>query len=161
MPTDPQAQEGRDIRILVDPDTGELLEVEERYLHDWTPYDYREAKAAVMRASFERREAEKAYREAVRTKGQTEAAYRRLLSQAVTEAKVEHGSTLAVSIAKGRDDVAQAKEAALIAEGMVYAALERLRLCTEDRQSLTQLISWSRSADPSTFDGRSGSNDGS
>jgi multidrug resistance efflux pump len=143
------------VRILVDPDTGELLEVEDRFLSDWTPYDYRQAKAAVMRASHERREAEKRYREAVQKKGEAEASYRRLLALAVVEAKAEHGSTLAVSIAKGREDVAQAKEDALVAEGMVYAALERLRLCSEDRQSLSQLIAWSRSVDPSSFEGAS------
>jgi hypothetical protein len=42
-----------------------------------------------------------------------------------------------------------------VAEGMVYAALERLRLCSEDRQSLSQLIAWSRSVDPSSFEGAS------
>lgn len=141
------------MRILVDPDTGELLEVEDRFIQNWVPYDYREAKAAVMRASVERREAEKAYREAVTKRGSAEAAYRRLLALAVVEAKAQHGSTLAVSIAKGREDVAQAKEDSLVAEGMVYAALERLRLCTEDRQSLSQLIAWSRAQDSSSYPG--------
>lgn len=144
------------MRVLVDPDTGELLEVEDRFIQDFTPYDYREAKAAVMRASVERRGAEGDYRNAVGKKGEAEASYRRLLALAVVEAKAEHGSTLAVSIAKGREDVAQAKQDALVAEGMVYAALERLRLCTEDRQSLSQLIAWSRAQDSSSYpEGRS------
>lgn len=142
------------MRVLVDPDTGELVEVVPETTLDLTPYDYRQAKASVMRASLERREAEREYREAVAEKGAAEAAYRRLLAQAVVEAKVEVGSTLAVSVAKGRDDVAEAKQRALVGEGMVYAALERLRLCTEDRQSLSQLIAWSRQYDASTYEER-------
>jgi hypothetical protein len=132
------------MRVLADPDTGELVEVVPEAVLGLTPYDYREAKAASMRASLERRKAEGEYREAVTEKGRTEASYRRLKSQAVVEAKVEHGSTLANQIAAGREDVAQAKEDALVAEGMVYAALERLRLCSEDRQSLIGLVAWSR-----------------
>lgn len=140
------------MRILADPDTGELVEVEEKFLHDWTPYDYREAKAAHMRASMERREAEKEYRAAQQKKAETEVAYRRLLAQAVVQAKAEHGSTLAVSIAKGREDVAQAKEDALVAEGMVFAARERLTTCSEDREGIRQLVSMSRQISPESYE---------
>jgi hypothetical protein len=137
--------------VLVDPDTGELVEVVEEVVLDLTPYDYRQAKAAVMRASLERREAEKAYRTAIREKAAAERAYRTVLSSEMLEAKVEHGATMAEAVAKGTQKVSEAKERAIIAEGMVYAALERLRLCTEDRQSLSQLIAWSRQVDASTY----------
>jgi hypothetical protein len=140
------------VRILADPVTGELVEVEDRFCHDWVPYDFREAKAAHMRASVERRDAEQEYRDAQQKRATTEAAYRRLLALAVVEAKATHGSTLAVSIAKGREDVAQAKEDALVAEGAVFAARERLTLCSEDREGIKQLVAWSRAVEASSYE---------
>jgi hypothetical protein len=140
------------VRILADPTTGELVEVEDRFCHDWTPYDFREAKAAHMRASVERRDAEEKYREAQQERAKKEVHYRKLLSDAVVNAKAEHGSTLAIAIAKGDPGVVKAKEEALVAEGLVFAWRERLTLCSEDREGIKQLVAWSRAVDASSYE---------
>lgn len=109
-----------------------------------TPYDYREAKIAVLNASRERRAAESEYRIAIERKASTERVYRKALATEMLAFKEQHGATMAEALAKGTEHVGAAREAATIAEGRVYACLERLRLCSEDRASLHRLIEWSR-----------------
>lgn len=135
------------MRVLVDPQTGELVEVLPEHTHGAEPYDFAQAKRAVMAATRERREAERAYRDAVQTKAASEAIYRRELAKAVLLAKAEHGATVAEVTAKGEPAVVEAREAMIAAEGMERAAQERLRLCSEDRASLHRLIEWSQTYD--------------
>lgn len=134
------------MRILLDPDTGELVEVIPEAVHDLTPYGYREAKAAHMRASRDRRDAEKAYEAAIRELGRAEQAYRIALAQEVLKAKNTDGvgATNAEVVAKGTERCAQARLDYTIADGLRYAALERLRGCDEDRKGISQLVAWSR-----------------
>lgn len=143
------------MKVYADTDTGELVEALPGDIVGTEPYDYAQAKRAVMAATRERRDAERELRDAVERKGRAEAEYRKALAQGILRAKGEHGATVAEAVAKGTDKVADAKAEATIADGLVRAALERLRLCSEDRASLHRLIEWSRQADPDDWEGRS------
>jgi hypothetical protein len=136
------------VRVLVDPQTGEVYEALDADLVGGEPYDYAGARRAVMSATRERRQAERDFRAAVKEKGEAQAEYRRLKARATLEAKKEHGSTIAETLAQGTEPVAAAYERRIIAEGLEKAAGERLRLCSEDRASLHRLIEWSRESDP-------------
>lgn len=132
------------MQILADPATGELVEVLELNVVGLQPYDYREAKAAIMRSSRERREAVTAYERAIEEVGAAEREYRMTLAQEVLKAKQEHGSTVAEQVAKGAPRVLEARERFTIAEGMKYAALERIRTVDGDKQGIAQLVKWSQ-----------------
>lgn len=132
------------MRILADPDTGEVVEVLETNVVGLEPYDYRQAKAAHIRASKERREATDTYTKAIDELGAAERHYRMVLSQQMLIAKGEHGATIAEQVAKGTSAVLEARERFTIAEGMKYAALERIRGCDGDRQGIAQLVKWSQ-----------------
>jgi hypothetical protein len=131
------------MKILADPVTGELVEVLETSVLGLQPYDFREAKAAHMRASLERREAVAAYTAAIEELGKAERQYRMVLAQEMLKAKGEHGATIAEQVAKGEPRVLEARERFTVAEGMKYAALERIRTCDGDRTSVSQLVKWS------------------
>lgn len=132
------------MRVLADPTTGELVEVLDADAIGLTPYDYREAKAAHMRASLERRKAAVAYEAAIRELAAAERNYRTLLAQEVLRKKVDVGATVAEVAAKGEAPVAEARERYVIADGMRYASLEVLRGCDGDRQGIAQLVKWSQ-----------------
>lgn len=134
------------MRVYVDTETGELVEALPSDVSNREPYTYEQAKRAVLQATRERRDAERELRAAVTEKGDAEADYRRKLASHLLIAKSEHGATVAEAAAKGVEEVAEAKRRAVVAEGLVRAALERLRLCSEDRASLHRLIEWSMRA---------------
>lgn len=131
------------MRVLLDPDSGELVEVFESDTAGVGAYDLSQGRRAVMAQTREKREALKTHEEAVRAKAEAEAEYRRKLAQGVLKAKDQHGATVAESIAKGYADVSGAREAMLAADGLERSAYERLRLCSEDRASIHRLIEWS------------------
>lgn len=131
------------MRVLIDADTGELAEYLETNVIGLEPYDFRQAKAAHMRASRERREAVAAYEAAIKELGRTERNYRMVLAQEVLKAKAEHGATVAEQAAKGTPSVLDAREAFVVADGLRYAALERIRTVDGDKQGIAQLVKWS------------------
>lgn len=131
------------MRILTDPATGELVEVLPEATLGLQPYDYREAKAAHMRASLERREIVEEYTEAIKEVAAAERQYRMVLSQEVLDAKRDHGATNAEVVAKGQARTLEARERLTTAEGMKYAVLEKIRTCDGDRVGVAQLVKWS------------------
>jgi hypothetical protein len=131
------------MKILADPATGELVEVLETSVLGLQPYDFREAKAAHMRASLERREAVTAYTAAIEELAAAERQYRMVLAQEMLIAKATHGATIAEQVAKGEPRVLEARERFTAAEGLKYAALERIRTCDGDRTGVSQLVKWS------------------
>lgn len=132
------------MKVLADPATGELMEVLEEALVGLTPYDFREAKAAHMRASIERRQAESEYEAAVEELARAERNYRMTLAQQLMRAKADHGATNAEAIAKGTAEVLDARERYVIADGMRYVKLEKIRRADGDRQGVAQLVKWSQ-----------------
>lgn len=132
------------MRVLVDPETGELVEVRPEDVVGREPYDYEGAHAAVLMQTRERRELERQYEAAQEERADAEVQYRRALGLAMIDAKEEHGATMAEKVAKATPEVLEAKRRALIAEGMVHAKRSRLALCAEDRASIHRLIEWSR-----------------
>lgn len=136
------------MRVLLDPETGELVEVLPGDVVGTEPYDFAGYKRATMAATREKRGVLKALDDAIVERAEAEGDYARKKSAAVETAKREHGSTVAPDIAKGKDDVAAALERREKARDMVRAWQERSRLCSEDRASLHRLGEWSREADP-------------
>lgn len=133
------------MKVYVDQDSGELVEHLPSEMVGLEPYDFRGAKAAHMRASTERREAVVEYVAAIREMGKAERAYRTVLAQEMLKAKDEHGATVAEAMAKGTQVCAEARERFTIADGMRYAALEKIRTCDGDRTGVAQLVKWSES----------------
>jgi hypothetical protein len=131
------------MRVLVDPDTGEMVEVLESDTVGVGAYDLPQGRRAVMAQTREKREALTAHAAAVQAKAEAESWYRQCLAAAVLIAKDEHGATVAEAVAKGTTEVAEAREKMLAAEGLERNAQERLRLCSEDRASIHRLIEWS------------------
>ncbi len=131
------------MRVLLDKDTGELVEVLESDTVGFGAYDLPQFRRAIMAQTREKRDALKTHEAAVQTKAETEAQYRKVLAQAIMVAKDEHGATVAEAVAKGTDAVVAAREAMIAAEGLERSAYERLRLCSEDRASLHRLGEWS------------------
>lgn len=137
------------MRVLVDPETGELVEVlPEATLGPQAPYDYADFRRANMAASREHREALRALLEREKAAGQADANYRKLLALAMLRMKAEHGSTVAEQLAKGEPEVVEAYEERLAAEAEARAAMEKVRLCRDDRVALSAMGGWSREADP-------------
>lgn len=132
------------MKVYADQASGELTEYLPTDMVGLEPYDYRQAKAAHMRASVERRQAAMEYTQAIKELGAAERAYRSTLAKEVMLAKGEHGATNAEVIAKGSQPVAEARERYVIADGMRYAKLEVLRGCDGDRQGIAQLVKWSQ-----------------
>jgi hypothetical protein len=132
------------VRVYADQTTGELVEHLPADMVGLEVYDYRQAKAAHMRASVERRKAQQAYETAIREMAAAERGYRSELAKAMLRAKDEHGATVAESMAKGDEKVLEARERYVIADGMRYAALEVIRNCDGDRQGIAQLVRWSQ-----------------
>lgn len=134
------------MRVLADPETGELVEVLPSDVSATEPYDFADYKRANMQASRDHRQALSDLREAEKTAAKADADYHRELAKAVLEAKAEHGSTVAETIAKGTEAVADAREARLAAEGLARAAMEKVRLTRDDRAALAAMGEWSKKA---------------
>jgi hypothetical protein len=143
------------MRVLVDPETGERVEVLPENTAGVGAYDLPQFRRAVMGQTLEKRGALAAYEKAVHEKAEAEGWYRRCLAVALVRAEAEHGKTNAQAHAKGSTEVVEAKERVVAAEGMERAARERLALCGEDRASLHRLGEWS--AQQERFGGGSGS----
>lgn len=141
------------MRTLVDPQTGEAVEVLESDTVGVGAYDLPQARRAVMSQTREKREALAELENAVSAKATAQGQYRRLLAQAMMAVKAEHGATVSEQVAKGQDDVVEARENMVASEGMERAALERLRLCGEDRASIHRLIEWSAQQERATGGG--------
>lgn len=135
------------MKVYVDPETGELVEVLPSDLAGTEPYDYAEAKRAVMSATRERREAERQLRDAIVEKANAEGDYRATLARLIPSAKAEHGATNAEAVAKGQPEAVAALKRRDLAVETVNVWKERLRLCSEDRASLHRLIEWSQNVD--------------
>lgn len=139
------------MRALVDPATGELVEVADTDCLGLEPYDYRAAKATALQATRDYLALVREYERAIEAKSQAEGRYRRELAKAMLAAKAEYGATMAEAMAKGTEAVAAADEARIIAEGHVYAVIERMRLARDNRVSISQFTVWSRDLDKTGF----------
>jgi hypothetical protein len=136
------------MRVLVDPESGELVEHLPTDLAATDPYDYAEAKRAVMAATRETREVLRQLDAAIVEKADAEKDYLVRKARAMEVAKREHGATVAEDVAKGEPAVAEAYARRDRSRERVRALQARARLCSEDRASLHRLIEWSREADP-------------
>lgn len=134
--------------ILVDPATGEAVEVLPEQVVGPEPYDYAQAKRKANGLSLEARTVIADYKTAVEERKRATKAHRQALSMAVLEARTEHGATLAETVAKGTDEVAGAEADKIAAEGMVRVQEERRKLSSEDRASFHRLVEWSMKANP-------------
>ena len=128
---------------MIDPESGEVVEVLDSDTVGVGGYDLEQARRAVMAQTREKREALAAYEQAVGAKATAQGEYHRIKALALLVAKEDHGATVAESVAKGEPEVVEARENMLAAEGLERAAQERLRLCSEDRASIHRLIEWS------------------
>lgn len=136
------------MRVLVDPESGEMVEVlPEAVIGPQEPYDYANYRRACFAASREHREALAAHDAAATEAARAESTYRKELAIGVLKAKTEHGSTIAETIAKGSDKVADAHEAMVIAQAKERTAMEKVRLCRDDADRLSSMGFWSREAD--------------
>jgi hypothetical protein len=134
------------MRTLADPDTGEVYEVLDHDLTGSEPYDYPQFRRAAMTVSREHRKAITDAELAGKALAGAEGAYHKQLAVAVGTLKVAHGSTIAETLAKGVDSVKAAKEARDEAAARDRAAMERVRLCRDDRAVLLTMGAWSRQA---------------
>jgi hypothetical protein len=132
------------LKAYMDVDTGEMVEFLPEQMNDLTPYSFREAKAAAMRCSSQRRQAVTVYEEAIKKLAAAENEYRKQLALEVLNQKRIGPSTTAEVLAKGEPQVRAARERYTLADGMRYAALEAIRGCDGDRQGVAQLSAWSR-----------------
>lgn len=108
-------------------------------------YDFDQFRQFAQAVGKEHREAIDACEKAGKAVANAEKTYRALLSRAVTTCKEGHGATIAETLAKGEDDVAQAKELLTVAEAEDRAAVQRVRLAEADRSVLLTMGSWSKS----------------
>lgn len=134
------------MKVLVDPETGELYEALPPDLVGGEPYDYADYRRANMAASREHREAIRALKDAQAKAAEAERRYREALAKEIVKQKAAHGSTVAPDLAKGEPHVAALREARDVTSGLVDAAKERLRLCQQDRAALQRMGEWSREA---------------
>lgn len=113
----------------------------------WTlsSYSIDEFKAAANRVTGEHREAVDASEGTGEALARAERKYHRELAIQVAMAKQEFGATVAETMAKGHSGVLDAKEERDIAAVKDRAAMERIRLCRDDRQVLLTAGAWSRS----------------
>lgn len=134
------------MKLLIDPDTGELVEALPADTVRAEPYDYADWRRAVMACTRETREAIREHETAVERKAATSRNYRRLKAQKMIVARTEYGATMAEAVAFDDEELADALYERTLAEGLEKAAQERVRLCSEDRASLHRLGEWSRAA---------------
>lgn len=136
------------MKPLLDPETGELYEALDSDLVGSEPYDYASFRRAAMTVSREHRAAIAEAQGAGNTLAHAEGEYHRELAMAVGRLKGEHGATIAETLAKGESPVRQAKEARDAAGAREKAAMERIRLCRDDRAVLLTMGAWSRQMGP-------------
>lgn len=141
-------------RVLVDPETGELVETTDAEVVSGEPWDLATARRVGNGLHVARVKAETAFREASKEKAAAQSDYRRLKARAILRVKADHGATVAPDLAAGEPEVVAAYERRIIAEGMERAALERLRLCSEDRATFHRIVDWSK--DTERFTGGQG-----
>jgi len=139
-------------RVLVDPETGELVEVLPNDVAGVEPYDYAQSKRAGMGLTRETRQTVRELSEAGQRKAKADRAYREALSREVLLAKAEHGATVAEAVAKGQTSVSTAHEEFLAAESAEKVAQAKLRLHSEDRATYHRWVEWSREAPGSGFE---------
>jgi len=140
------------MRLLTDPESGEMVEVAETDILDLTPYDYSEAKRAHHAASKYYFSLVNRFRDAKNAEGEAERNYRRLLAIRVMEKRGEGAAaTLAETLAKGDEDVAEAKKQTIIAAGECSAIWHLLELARANFVTISQLTKWSESIDHGTF----------
>jgi len=138
--------------LLVNPETGEAVEVAAADCLDLTPYDYAEAKRAHHAASLYYYTLVNKFRDAKNAEGETERQYRRLLAIRVMEKRADGAAaTLAETLAKGDNDVAEAKKQAIIAAGECSAVWHLLELAKANFVAISQMTKWSERVDSSTF----------
>ena len=133
-------------RVLVDPETGELVEVAPADVVGVEPYDYAQAKRVGMGLTRETRDTLRKLDKAGEEKATASGAYRVELAKAVLIAKSEHGATVAEAVAKGTEAVAAAHVRFLAAESREKALEKRLRLHSEDRATFHRWVEWSMKA---------------
>jgi cellobiose-specific phosphotransferase system component IIA len=133
-------------RVLVDPESGELVEALPGDVVGVEPYDYAQAKRAGLGLTRETRATLRKLDEAGDAKAAASGAYRVALAKAILRAKAEHGATVAEAIAKGTDEVSEAHVAFLAAESREKALEKRLRLHSEDRATYHRWVEWSMRA---------------
>lgn len=136
------------MRTLLDPESGDLVEVLDEHTVGGEPYDYGLYRASVMTQSRQHRKAISDAEEAGKDVGRKMGAYRLQLSLAIPRMKQEHGATVAEAMAKGEESVRTAHEELIAAQAIERAAMERVRLCRDDRDAGRQLGAWSREANP-------------
>lgn len=135
------------MRIAVDEETGEVYEiVDNSELVGDEPYAYGQFRRAQMASSRQQREAITAYSQAGINLARAERDYHRELAIAVGRLKAQHGATVAETLAKGDEKVSDAKDARDACVALERAAMERIRLCRDDRSALLVMGAWSRQA---------------
>lgn len=137
------------MRVLQDPATGELVEIfdDEAVQDEGKAYSYTEFRRAALSMSKEHRGAVNESDEAGKALAAAEADYHRKLAVAVVRAKQEHGATVAETLAKGDEEVALAKDKRDAEAARDRAAMERVRLCRDDRAILLTMGAWSRASE--------------
>jgi len=134
------------VRVLIDPETGEMVEVAPSDVVGTEPYDYAQAKRVGLSLTRETRQTLRELEAAGKAKAEAERAYREALSKAILRAKNEHGATVAESVAKGYPEVAEARERMIAAEARERMLLEKRRLHSEDRATFHRWVEWSMGA---------------
>jgi predicted ATPase len=107
------------------------------------PYDYAGFRRAAQTISREHRDAINAGERAGKALAVAESEYHKHLAITVSRLRPE-GATVAETLAKGEPMVRQAKEERDQAAAIDRAAMERIRLCRDDRAVLLAMGAWSR-----------------
>lgn len=132
-------------RILIDPDTGERVEVGAQAVSGLEPYDYEQAKRVGLKLTQERRAALTALEEAVKVHAQAEDDYRTTLREQIVLDKSAHGATAGLEMARGHSEVARLRNARDVAAGMVKARELAVKGMEGDRATFHRLVEWSQS----------------
>ena len=134
------------MRQVTDMESGEVFEALDSDLVGTEVYDYGTFRRAAMAVSREHRKAISEAEMTGKALAVAEADYHRHLAGSVAWLKAEHGSTIAETLAKGQPEVKDAKEERDVAAAHDRAAMERIRLCRDDRAVLLTMGAWSRQA---------------
>jgi len=135
------------MRQVIDPTTGESLEVLSDSLVGTEPYDYATFRRMCMTVSSQHRAAIANSTLTGEALSKAEADYHRQLAIEFGRLKPTHGAGGAEILAKGSDAVLQAKEGRDSAAARDRAAMETVRLCRADRDAAQAMGFWSREAD--------------
>lgn len=110
------------------------------------PYDYDQFRRKAQAVSAEHQQAIDASEQTGKDLAHAEAEYHKQLAIAVGRLKPQ-GATVAETLAKGCPEVVSAKESRDQCAAIDRAAMERIRLCRDDRAVLLTLGAWSRAAE--------------